>query len=85
MVTIYFCRDDYAPVMRHWPYVPRIGDTIALPEYGGSENQFSVYKVVCEGDGDPTISVYLHPDRTEQDGRFSANGHVGHATFSNPD
>jgi hypothetical protein len=75
MVTLYFCLDDYAPVMRYWPYVPRIGDTIVLSEFGGGESQFGVYKVVCEGDGDPTITVYLQPDLTEQDGRFSAGGH----------
>ena len=35
MLTLYFCLNGSAAVVRNWPSVPRIGDTIALPELAG--------------------------------------------------
>ena len=67
MVTLYFCWRDNAPVMRVWSFVPRIGDTIALPEFGGNLNRLKVYDVVCEGYDEPSISIYLHHARTDRD------------------
>ena len=67
MVTLYFCLDDNAPVMRVWSFVPRIGDTIALPEFGGTLNSLKVYDVVCEGYDEPSISIYVHQARTDRD------------------
>jgi hypothetical protein len=68
VVTLYFCWDDNAPVMRYWPFVPRVGDTIVLPELGGILNTLKVVDVVCEGFDEPSISVYLHPVRREPNG-----------------
>ncbi len=67
LVTLYFCLDDFAPVMRSWSYVPRIGDTIALPELGGNLQRLKVYEVVCDGCDEPIISIYLHRVRREHD------------------
>src|SRR6266446_4611689 len=38
MLTLFFCLDGTKSVMRFWPAVPRIGETIALPELGGNLN-----------------------------------------------
>ena len=67
MVTLYFYWKDYAPVMRAWSFVPRIGDTIALPEFGGNLHRLAVYDVVCEGYDEPSISIYLHQVQTDRD------------------
>jgi hypothetical protein len=45
--------------MRYWGVPPRVGDTMALPEFGGNLNPLKVYDVVWEGSDDPSISVYL--------------------------
>ena len=68
MVTLYFCLDDNAPVLRYWPFVPRVGDTIVLPEWGGNLNPLRVFDVVCEGYDEPSISVYVHAARREANG-----------------
>jgi hypothetical protein len=73
MVSLYFCLDDCAPVMRCWPFVPRVGDVIVLPELGGNLNRLKVFEVVCEGDDEPSISVYLHHAPTDYDDRVRAN------------
>lgn len=72
MVTLYFCLDDNAPVMRCWSFVPRVGDVIALPELGGNLKRLKVFEVVCEGYEEPSVSVYLHHARTDQDGHLAA-------------
>lgn len=59
MLTIYFCFGDALPIVRCWPGVPRIGDTIAFTELGGNLNRLIVSDVVWEGDDIPSISVYL--------------------------
>jgi len=60
MLTIYFCLNDHAPVLRYWCSAPRIGDTIALPELGGNLDPLRVYDVIWEGFEEPSISVYVH-------------------------
>ncbi len=59
MLTMYFCLEERDPVIRCWPAIPRIGDTIALPELEDERNLFKVTDVVWEGDHEPTISIYL--------------------------
>jgi hypothetical protein len=70
VVTLYFCLDGNAPVLRYWPFVPRIGEAIVLPELGNNLSPLRVVDVVCEGYDEPSISVYLHDsrqaNRTEQ-------------------
>ncbi|MEX2306137.1 MAG: hypothetical protein WD738_00995 [Pirellulales bacterium] len=60
MLTMYFCYDDHDPVIRCWPAVPRIGDTVALAEFEDDEDgSLKVTDVVWEGDQEPTLSIYL--------------------------
>jgi hypothetical protein len=66
VVTLYFYWEEYAPVTRYWPFVPRIGDTIVLPELGGILNGLRVHDVVCEGFDEPSVSIFLHDARREQ-------------------
>jgi hypothetical protein len=60
MHTLYFCLDGAHPVLRHWTSVPRIGETVALPELGGNLNPLRVFDVIWEGTIEPTVSVYVH-------------------------
>jgi hypothetical protein len=60
MLTLYFCLDGTPSVIRHWTSVPRIGETIALPELGGNLNPLRVFDVIWEGTSEPTVSVYVH-------------------------
>jgi hypothetical protein len=60
MPTLYFCLDGTSPVVRYWRSIPRIGDTIALPELGGNLNPLRVYDVIWEGTIEPTVTVYVH-------------------------
>src|SRR5205085_4866546 len=60
MLTLYFCLDGAPSVMRYWTSVPRIGETIALPELGGNLNPLRVFDVIWEGTIEPTVSVYVH-------------------------
>lgn len=59
MLTIYFCYEGRDPIIRCWPAIPRIGDTVALPELEDEGESFKVIDVVWEGDDEPTLSVYL--------------------------
>jgi hypothetical protein len=78
MVTLYFCLDGAKPVLRNWAVVPRIGETMALPELGGNINPLRVFDVIWEGTIEPTVSVYVHHTRVEHaicnDVPHSANG-----------
>jgi hypothetical protein len=65
MLTIYFCLNDRAPVLRYWCSAPRIGDTIALPELGGNLDPLRVYDVIWEGFEEPSVSVYVHHVKVE--------------------
>jgi hypothetical protein len=60
MMTLYFCLDGAASVQRNWPFVPRIGEAIALPELGGNLNPLRVYDVIWEGTIEPIVSIYVH-------------------------
>jgi hypothetical protein len=60
MLTLYFCLDGSAPIVRYWNSVPRIGDTISLSELGGNLNLLRVFDVIWEGAMEPTVSVYVH-------------------------
>ena len=60
MLTLYFCLDGSASVVRYWPSAPRIGETVALPELGGNLNTLRVYDVIWEGTVEPIVSVYVH-------------------------
>jgi hypothetical protein len=40
---LYFCLEGSHAIIREWTSVPRIGDTIALPELGGNLNPLRVY------------------------------------------
>ncbi len=60
MITLYFCLGDNAPVIRCWPSVPRIGDTIALPELGGNLKHLKVFDVIWEGSDELSISVNVY-------------------------
>ena len=61
MLTIYFCLDGHAPVMRCWSVAPRIGETVTLPELGGRENPLTIYEIVWEGFDEPSVNIYLTP------------------------
>jgi hypothetical protein len=65
MLTLYFCLDGAPSVVRYWPAVPRIGETIALPELGGNLNPLRVFDVIWEGTMEPTVSVYVHHAKVE--------------------
>ena len=65
MLTLFFCLDGTKSVMRFWPAVPRIGETIALPELGGNLNPLRVFDVIWEGTIEPTVSVYVHHAKVE--------------------
>ena len=65
MLTLYFCLEGELPVLRTWSSVPRIGDTIALPELGGNIKPLIVYDVVWEGSEVPSVSVFVHHAKTE--------------------
>jgi hypothetical protein len=65
MLTLYFCLEDNAPVLRYWPNAPRVGETISLPEFGGNLNPLKVYDVVWEGFDDPSISVWVHQAKVD--------------------
>ena len=47
MFTMYFCYDGKDPVIRCWPAVPRVGDTVGLAESGRCKlGLFEVTEVV---------------------------------------
>ena len=66
MLTMYFCYDGTDPVIRCWPAIPRIGDTVALPELEDVSGLFEVTDVVWEGDHEPALSIYIRPSKLEQ-------------------
>jgi hypothetical protein len=59
MLTMYFCCDGHDPVIRCWPEIPRIGDTVALSELEAEGDSFKVVDVMWEGDDEPTLSIHL--------------------------
>ena len=65
MVTLYFCLDGAQSIVRYWSSIPRIGDTVALPELGGNLNPLRVYDVIWEGTIEPSVSIYVHRAKIE--------------------
>ena len=65
MLTLYFCLQGAEAVVRRWSSVPRIGETIALPELGGNLNPLRVYDVVWDGTVDPIVTVYVSQTKAE--------------------
>jgi hypothetical protein len=63
---MYFCYDGNEPIIRCWPAIPRIGDTIALSELETVSGLFEVTDVVWEGDHDPSLSIYIRQSKLEQ-------------------
>jgi hypothetical protein len=59
MHTMYFCYEGRDPIIRCWREIPRIGDTVALPELDDEGDSFRVMEVVWEGEDEPTLSIYL--------------------------
>ena len=59
MLTMYFCYEGRDPVIRCWPEIPRIGDTVALSELEDEGNSFRVVDVLWEGDDEPTLSIHV--------------------------
>jgi hypothetical protein len=60
MQTLYFCLDGSPSVVRYWPSIPRIGETVALAELGGNLSPLRVFDVIWEGTVEPTVSIYVH-------------------------
>lgn len=60
MLTMYFCYEGRDPIIRCWPEIPRIGDSVALPELEDEGESFKVADVLWEGeDHEPTLSIDL--------------------------
>jgi hypothetical protein len=59
MPTLYFCLQGSEAVLRQWSAIPRIGDTVALPELGGNLNPLRVFDVVWDGTIEPEVTVYV--------------------------
>jgi hypothetical protein len=59
MVNVYFCYDDKVGILRSWPVVPRVGDTIAIAELSAKVGPLVVSDVVWEGDGQPVATVFV--------------------------
>ena len=70
MLTLCFCLDGSASVVREWPSVPQIGEIIALPELGGNLNLLRVYDVIWEGTIEPIVSVYVHHAKVDHAIRY---------------
>jgi hypothetical protein len=56
MLTLYFCLDEATPILRFWPSTPRIGEEIALREFG---MPLEVYRIVWEGTDEAIVRVYV--------------------------
>lgn len=87
MTTLYFCLEGAPSVQRNWVSVPRIGETVALPELGGNLNPLRVYDVIWEGTIDPIVSVYVHHAKIGHAVRNdiphrSHNGELSASTYS---
>jgi hypothetical protein len=78
MLTLYFCLDGARPIMRCWSSVPRIGETVALPELGGNLNPLRVYDVIWEGTVEASVSVYVHHANVEHAICYTPSHSMGH-------
>jgi hypothetical protein len=60
MRSLYFYLAQEAPVLRFSSSIPRIGDTISLPELGGNLAPLKVFDVVWEFGDNPHVNVLVH-------------------------
>ena len=60
MQSLYFYLAHEAPVLRYSSSIPRIGDTVSLPELGGNLATLKVFDVVWEFGDDPHVNVLVH-------------------------
>jgi hypothetical protein len=60
MQSLYFYLAHEAPVLRYSSSIPRIGDTILLPELGGDLASLKVFDVVWEFGDKPHVNVLVH-------------------------
>ena len=60
MRSLYFYLAHEAPVLRYSSSIPRIGDTVSLPELGGNLATLKVFDVVWEFGDDPHVNVLVH-------------------------
>ena len=60
MRSLYFYLAHEVPVLRYSSSIPRIGDTIMLPELGGNLATLKVFDVVWEFGDNPHVNVLVH-------------------------
>ena len=60
MRSLHFYLAHEAPVLRYSSSIPRIGDTVSLPELGGNLATLKVFDVVWEFGDDPHVNVLVH-------------------------
>ena len=60
MQSLYFYLKKDAPVPRYSSSIPRIGDTISLPELGSNLAILKVFDVVWEFGDNPHVNVFVH-------------------------
>ena len=60
MQSLFFYLAHEAPVLRYSSSIPRIGDTVSLPELGGNPATLKVFDVVWEFGDDPHVNVLVH-------------------------
>ena len=60
MQSLYFYLTHDVPVLRYSSSIPRIGDTVSLPELGGNLALLKVFDVVWEFGDDPHVNVLVH-------------------------
>ena len=59
-----------APVLRYSSSIPRIGDTVSLPELGGNAATLKVFDVVWEFGDNPQVNVLIHHSPAQTKGRL---------------
>ena len=59
MRSLHFYLAHEAPVLRYSSSIPRIGDTISLPELGGDLATLKVFDVVWQFGDDPHVNVLV--------------------------
>ena len=60
MRSLHFYLAHEAPVLRYSSSIPRIGDTVSLPELGGDLATLKVFDVVWEFGDDLHVNVLVH-------------------------
>ena len=60
MQSLYFYFAHEAPVLRYSSSIPRIGDTVSLPELGSNLATLKVFNVVWEFGDEPHVNVLVH-------------------------